>query len=311
MEGRDVLPGIVPHTVDCLCRVRGEAEVKLVIGGIIHDREGIPELLDAYLGHVARLRTGGMETEHVWVVDSSNTALRHAILNVFPEVHLLGVKECCPSGHYKRGVNHGHSAYKHLAELRNTLAQETLRRNADALLSVDSDILVPANLVQMLATSKCPWVAALVRNRLDFLHLGTQPSDSIEDRWWNVFWYPWQEGRPVFAHFKPIGVGPDGTTWPTEVCSRDPQEPFHTKLGTGAVCWYNRELLEHATWETRTPSPGDPTGGQCRGEDVGFSIHALKAGFSASYVPLICDHIMDSKSMERHRTQCPICVLRT
>ena len=285
--------------------------MKVVVGGIIHDRPGIPGLLEAYLAHVARLRTDDLNVRYVWVVDADGQDLALAIRWAIPEAHLVHVQEPLPGSRYERGASGNHSSYARLAVLRNTLAQEALRFGAEALLSIDSDILVPANLTLLLRDAGWPWVAALVRNRPDFLHLGTYPSDSIEDRWWNVLWFPRQEGRPVFQHFKAIGIGPDETTWPRGAAIADQQEPFHNRLGTGAVCWYQRDLLERFKWETKVPSPGDPTGEQCRGEDVGFSIHALNAGVSAAYVPTICDHIMDSATMERHRQQCPTCVLRT
>jgi len=281
--------------------------MNLVIGGIIHERDEIPSLLQSYVTDLARIQTGGLDVQYVWVVDSDSLLLGETLLTMFPGACIIHPNGVSLESHYKRGKRSQHSHYAHLASLRNMLSAKVLELGADALLSVDSDILVPSDLVQNLKASERPWVAALVRNHPAFLHLGTQPSDSIEDQWWNVFWFPWQEGKPVFAHFKPTGIGPDGAVWPSDVSFMDPWNSQHAKLGTGAVCWYSRALLEQVQWATQVPSPGDPTGEQCRGEDIGFSIRAFEAGFFAWYIPLICDHIMDSYAMERHKQSCLVC----
>lgn len=284
--------------------------MRLAIGGIIHDREGIPRLLEPYLRHISNLQTDGLKVEYVWVVDSNSMLLMDTIQHTFPDAHLLRMGAVA-GGRYVRGKYANHDSYGRLADLRNRLSAAVLELGMDALLTVDSDILVPADLIQILKVVDQPWVAALVRNHPEFLHFGLKSSTTIEDKWWNVFWFPWQAGLPVFAHFKPIGEGPDGSTWPRGAMFYDPQEPRRSRLGTGAVCWYSRSLLEQVRWATRVPSPGDPTGEQCKGEDVGFAIRAFEVGFSAAYVPVICDHIMDCAAMARHQEQCPSCASTT
>jgi len=163
--------------------------------------------------------------------------------------------------------------------------------------------MVPPELLHALASVGVPWVAALVRNSPHYLHLGRKPSTELADMYWNVLYMaPPQPGKPLYQHFKPIGADGIGGVWPVgPICWRPHDKQQDLRLITGAVALYGRELLERVQWDGPIPTPYDPAGNQCLGEDISFGYRALEAGYYAWYVPLICEH-----RMEKRGNTCPI-----
>ena len=240
--------------------------MKIVVGGIIHERWTI----DPYLEAMAKL-AHPCEVVFAWVVDGSEEladqlaehwwAPSAAVVNV---THLSGTR-------YTRQANEGEAIYQRMATLRNILRGLALDLGCDALFSVDSDIIVPSDVLTKLVATGKPWVAPLVRNDAE----GGNPRGH-----WNVFKLRGIErDAGLCDHFRPIGPG-----FPKEdMIGWDPRDQKKEQcLAAGAVCLYGRELLEKARW--RTDSRG-------RQEDIGFSIDAFKAGYRAWYIPVQCRHL--------------------
>ena len=274
--------------------------MRIAVGGIIHWRESVP----AWLQHLARLGAGGHELLPVFVVDwrDGGTDARAAIYRTFPGAIVEAVGGATPENLYPAKRENNSLAYTHMARLRNWLAKLALEQGADALLSVDSDIMAPPELVSALAGVGQPWVAALVRNSPHYLHLGREPSTELADKYWNVMYMPPpQPGKPLYQHFKPVGADGVGGTWPLgSICWRPQDRRQERRLITGAVALYRRELLQRVEWDGPIGTPYDPQGLQCMGEDISFGYRALEAGYYAWYVPLICEH-----KMEKRGNACP------
>jgi len=233
--------------------------MRIVVGGIIHYRATIQQ----HLRSVLALDNGKHELKHAWVVDNSPEVVR--LLEGDADAI---VDARIPGDRYKREqlpASRRRPIYARLAALRNMLAEVAISLGADALLSIDSDIVVPKHLLVKLADVDVDWVAALVRN-------GAEPTI------YNVF-------KLVNNHvkrFAPI-VYEGGFQRPTSAVWYDPQDEGKKPcLAAGAVCMYSRRLLESARWST--------DGRGCQ-EDVGFARNAHAEGFSAWYVPVICRHL--------------------
>ena len=234
--------------------------MRIAIGGIVHERWTIPLYLEA----LDKLDTRGIDAVRTFVVDGD---LTEGCWDVGGEVVY-----CELSGpHYRRQKSNDRAIYGRMATLRNILRELALGMDCDALLSVDSDIIVQPDLLQRLVATVKPWVAPLVRNDVD----GTNPRGH-----WNVFKLRGIErDAGLVDHFLPMGPG-----WPKEeVLGWDPRDPKREEcLAAGAVCLYHRELLEKVRWGT------DERGRQ---EDIGFAMAAFKAGFRASYIPVRLKHL--------------------
>jgi len=252
--------------------------MKVVVGGLIHNRPQV----EAYLRHLRRLETADHEVEWVFVLDGIDwNDQRHQDLPWPASANLLfdGMDE--GERPWSRRETQKPGCFAHLARLRNALREEVLDRGADGLLNVDSDIIVPSDLLLRLTNAGHPWVSALVRNR---------PGDK---RVWNVLKVSEREGQPTWAHFPAIGNGPHGTCWPGPGgAGRDPAEPGGGRsLVVGAVCWYSSELLEKV-----------PFAAHQHGEDWGFGMEALRQGYEGWYLPIRCEHLMyaDAQDAKEH-----------
>jgi hypothetical protein len=264
-----------------------EGRMKVLVGGPVHDR---PQTR-VWLRHLAHLEHGWNQYAFHFILDACYPK------DLEPEWSLVakraGWEFACVEAeerHYDRSEPGKQDAYRHLARLRNLMRERLLRDGFDAMLTIDTDIVAPPDLLVRLANGghDRPWVAALVQNR---------PGD---ERTWNVFRMARsrQDGRPGLRHFQATGQGPDGTTWPgPEGCGHDPQEPgIGEPLVSGAVCLYRRDLLERVGFQ---PHP-------C-GEDVGFGAQAIREGFSAWYLPIVCEHLMDEQLLKEHLERCNVC----
>lgn len=234
--------------------------MRIVVGGILHERWTVNECLDALFD----LDTRGHEVVYAWVVDGScDRKLPGTVVRVDG---LEGL-------HYRRQNETKDTLrriYERLACLRNILAQTALSLDGEALFSVDSDIVVPRSTLLDLVNVDYPWVAALVQNAV-----GT-------NRIWNVFHLRRENG--LISHFMCTGVGAQGDRWPEKrLWTYDPRDSDETQdLVAGAVCLYGRPLLLKARWCST------PRGSQ---EDIGFGLNALEAGYHAGYVPIVCKHL--------------------
>ncbi len=234
--------------------------MKVAIGGIIHDRWTI----EPYLAAMGKLDQP-CEVAFCWVVDGSQELAERlggaAVVNI---AHLSGEQ-------YERQESKSRAIYARMATLRNLLATLALGMDCDALLSVDSDVIVPPDLLTRLLATKQDWVAPLVRN---------DAKNRTPRGHWNVFKLTQIERQGgLVDHFRPMGDG-----WPTEdVLAWDPRDEKKERcLAAGACCLYSRKLLEAVRWRTD---------GRGRQEDIGFAVDAHLAGYRASYVPVRCRHL--------------------
>lgn len=261
--------------------------MKIIVGGLIHDRPQVA----AYLRHLRLLDVDGHDVEW-WFVQDGMDAVAIAALPwevedwpATPNVMRDGLRD--GERPWTRHEPDKVAAYRHLARLRNALREEVLDGDADALLTIDSDIIVPPDLLQRLAGCGKPWVSGLVSNR---------PGDP---RIWNVVkWTQSRAGQPAIRHFQTIGNGPRGEPWPgPEGSGGDPRKPHERDpLIVGAVCLYRREVLEGAYFVEH----------RC-GEDIGFGARAIEAGFRGWYLPIVCEHLMTEEMLAEHEGRCEIC----
>ncbi|HUT62135.1 MAG TPA: hypothetical protein VNA25_30215 [Phycisphaerae bacterium] len=253
--------------------------MRVAIGGIVHDRWTI----EPWFRSLERLDTTGLELRWAFVCDERISKWQTP-LPIGPAVEGAVVEVTIPGPHYNRSRENGRIEYGRLATMRNILAETALGLGCDGLLSVDSDIAAPSRLLQDLVGSQKDWAAGLVRN-------------SPDGRYWNVFKLrevATQGG--LVSHFRPLPVAQErmqvgGGSGGREPRSGDPHDPTHEAcLAAGAVCWYSRDLLLAARWQT------DARGRQ---EDVGFALEAFRAGYRAWYVPTICKHLTVDKADAR------------
>ncbi len=267
--------------------------MRVAIGGIIHDRPTVPN----YFAHLKQLQLDGLDTVHVWVVDGDhNSGVASTVQRTWPQASLITATNLTPLYQYRRTEHDKARAYRRLACLRNMLALATLELEVDALVAIDSDIMVPPNLIQALRSADRPWVSALVPNR------PVRPGEESKEIAWNVMHVPEQvPGGAAYLHFVPTGIGPRDDRWPDSPVGWRPQNNARDlRLITGAVCWYSTELLTAVRWSEHS-----------HGEDIAFGHDALRAGFSAWYVPLVCPHLMTPTQLEEHRQSCPTCAATT
>ena len=240
--------------------------MKIVAGGILRDRWTV----GAYLQAMAALDTGGHEVTWAWVLDDTPADLVRAYVSdaVTLEVRNLPGPIYNRQGGMPQERNRLHAR---LACLRNLLREVALQAGADALFSVDSDILPPPETLVRLVDCGRPWVAALVRN-------------SATSEAWNVYHLLHPEQGGLINHFLPTGTNPKGETWPgPEGCGHDPRNAAKTPdLCAGAVCLYHREVLEKARWKATAHGAG---------EDTGFGLEAFAASYYAWYLPIVCRHL--------------------
>lgn len=240
--------------------------MRVAVGGLVHDRR----TLEPYFRAMRELCSpAGCEIVYTWVVDEPPDATCYDFEEFEPS--LATISAAIPGRHYNRQTSRDRQMYGRLACLRNILAEVALGTDCDALLSVDSDIIVMPDLLERLLATNKAWVAPLVRNDVE----GANPRGH-----WNVFKLKGIErDAGLCDHFRPMGPG-----WPNEeVLGWDPRDPKREQcLAAGAVCLYKRELLEKVRW--RTDSRG-------RQEDLGFAMEAFGAGYRAWYVPLRLQHL--------------------
>jgi len=258
-----------------------EATVKVLIGGLIHDRGDITE---CYLRHLQELDLSGVEVRWFFVVDGSGQEWEdiHYWQNCLPGWFTF-ISDNGPHwsrSRVKRGDVEVRPEFRRLAFLRNILRERAIMEEADALVSIDSDICVPSDLVQRFAEAGKPWVSALVDNSAQRDGNGDQELVRMGGglRTYNHPCYNICERDPKTRRILPDFVN-GGEAW-----------------STGAVCFYSRELLGRARWAWDKG-----------GEDFGFSDMAKTAGYRARYLPIVCDHLMSAERLEAHKETCALC----
>lgn len=259
--------------------------MRVLIGGLIHDRPQV----ECYLRHLARLDMAGCEATWCFDLDDVDPGRYE---NLWPEAPPLFLRADPGARWERRALDKEAGCFDHLAAMRNQLRDVALVGDFDYLLSVDSDIIIPPDLLHTLLAADKPWVSALVSNR--------EP-EREDDRTFNVFKvnFPEAPARPWLQHFQPTGTGALGVEWPgPEGAGQDPRDTHAPPwpLCVGAVCLYRRDLLERARFR-----------GQRWGEDVGFAQEAFAAGFTGWYLPRQCEHLMTREQLAGHRAGCPLC----
>jgi hypothetical protein len=241
--------------------------MRVAVGGLIHDRWSVQQYMEALCELSAPC-----EVSYAFVLDDMQDDSE--IWDLMPEG--AEVVEAYLSGpHYHRHTSRDQAVYGRMARLRNLLRELVLGLGCDYLLAVDSDIVVPPDLLEKLLATGKPWVAPLVRN---------DAKDRTPRGHWNVFKLTRIEDQAGLTdHFRPMGRGINGD-WPgPEGAGWDPRDNTREEcLAAGAACLYSRELLETVRWRT------DGRGQQ---EDIGFAMDAFRAGFRAWYLPIRCRHL--------------------
>jgi len=186
--------------------------VNIVAGGLIRDRR--PQL-DIYLRHLRTVRTpAGSRLSWLFVLDNCSEETTALVLGAFEWLHYVVVS----GGGLAYDREKGHKHFDRMARIRNVFRQRAIAIGADALLSIDSDIVATPELLERLIEPGKPWVAALVDN--------TRGRRVAFNVMWEKTHYPGHyERRPVnFAAGGPADM-------------------------VGAVCLYRRELLEVAEYQ--------------------------------------------------------------
>ena len=229
--------------------------MRVAVGGIIHPRWTVAPYLEA----MHKLQAGPHTIVPCWVADGEVAGANAYLVDDRPRYN----RETADTETLRQ-------TYERLGTMRNMLAQIALGLDCEALLSVDSDIIVPETLLVNLAEANHPWVGALV------------PNSPTNRRVWNVFHYLERDG--LCQHFEPVGVGADGVEWPRYgVWHCDPRDTMMVRdLAVGAVALYSREILLRARWHSN---------GRGHQEDLGFAADAFAAGYRAAYVPVVCEHL--------------------
>jgi hypothetical protein len=265
--------------------------MKLLVGGLITDRG---DITDCFIKHIIRLSQSLPDITWFWIIcipnDGSVKKWESEIRYLSLLDHIIYRDEAPPYSRdsiNKNGDGYRLSVFRRMAFLRNLLRERALYKDVDALVSIDSDICPPIDLLQRLVAANKPWVSALVDNSAPmnrehdpelFRMKGEAPEHGCLPLFNVMNLEEAEPGLFITNHFAPdlINGGECDTT--------------------GAVCFYSRKLLEAARWQEHMA-----------GEDIGFALNARRAGFKAHYMPLKCDHLMTEQRLAVHLQNCDIC----
>lgn len=183
--------------------------MRVLAGGLIRDR--VPQLR-VYLRHLQTLRTGDVAVDWWFILDNCVPETVALVEGSFGRVGYTKVVDGGPAYVRETGQRH----YDRMARLRNYLRDRALGGGYDALLSIDSDIVIVPRLLEALLAADRPWVAAVVDNSR-----GARAA-------YNVMFE-----RDVPGHFgrRPLDLVNGGPA-----------------AMVGAVCLYRRSLLERAEY---------------------------------------------------------------
>ena len=248
--------------------------MRLVIGGLIHNRG---EITECYLRHLLALDLTGIEAQWFFVCDGHRDSWQLPRGSEYVSVIDYGPRWT----REPRDNDDPRPEYRRLAFLRNIMREKLLAAEADALVSIDSDICAPVDLVQRLVGAQSPWVAALVDN------------SAVRDKHNDQELIRMAGGERHYRRpcFNILNI-PEGMT---ERVNPDWSEGGYSDA-TGAICLYSRPLLERVAWSWYS----------C-GEDIGFSLAANAEGYRARYLPILCDHLMTQERLALHKECCELC----
>lgn len=268
--------------------------MRLLIGSPIHERD---EITKCYFRHLRSLDLTGVEVSWCFVLDRPPQTLRGRPLPSLECTSIIEVFDGCDGYTRQWDWENGNQHFRRMAFLRNLLRERALMEQVDALISIDSDICVPPDLVQKLAAAGKPWVSALVDNsallnkgeadpELKRMR-GERPDYMGKSSIWNVMKFIFnihdETQTPIPAHYNAVKG------------ELDFERGDDCDLA-GAVCLYSRELLEKCRFAWAK-----------QGEDIGFGLAAREAGYRASYLPIVCDHLMTPARLAAHKARCDLC----
>lgn len=133
---------------------------KVMIGCPVRNRAWI---LPRYLEHISRLEYPRDKLEYCFIINNCTDDTRQ-ILEDFARKQSIPVKLVIADFQDKAGHTRGNYSFNRLAWLRNILLSEFLKSSCGFLFSVDSDILVPPDVLSKLIEDECEIISALVCN---------------------------------------------------------------------------------------------------------------------------------------------------
>jgi glycosyltransferase involved in cell wall biosynthesis len=227
---------------------------KVMIGCPVRNRAWI---LSEYLEHLEKLDYPQSHIYYCFIINDSNDETQD-ILEKFAQKHPSSVRLCVNNQSPSTGWLRGSYSFRRLAELRNLLLKEFIYSDCDYLLSLDSDILIPAHALRALIEDNCDIVSCLVCNGLEI----GDPS---------IFNVLVKDNQGRYIHIKNI------------------QRSGIFKVDcTGAAYLIKRKVI--ADYGVRYSS-------QLGAEDIGFCADALSKGFEIYCDGRIeCQHIMKPSS---------------
>lgn len=133
---------------------------KVMIGCPVRNRAWI---LPKYLQCLEELDYPLSHILYCFIINDSNDETED-ILGRFAQKHPFSVRLCVNNNNTAARWQRGSYSFKRLAELRNMLLKEFIYSDCDYLLSLDSDILMPAPALKALIEDNCDIVSCLVCN---------------------------------------------------------------------------------------------------------------------------------------------------
>lgn len=273
--------------------------MKILLGGLLHDRGAITE---CYLRHLRELDLSGLEVSWFFICDglcpelenwlwetrgcTAEERKRNGLIQaVAGDKAWVHVGDDGP--HWERepeGEEKGRPEFRRLAFLRNVLRERALMEEVDALISIDSDICVPPDLIQQLVSARHMWVSAVVDNSAT--RDGSADQDLVR-----------MTGGERHFRSPCFNLGDFGGDERDRLTRVSPDLVNGGEVGsTGAVCLYSREILGQAHWVW-----------DGRGEDIGLAVQLHRQGVRARYIPVLCDHLMTEARLTAHKESCELC----
>lgn len=248
-------------------------ENKILIATPVNNRE---KLLPYFLKHLDSIDFNKEDIHLYFLVNNSQDNSKKILFNFMKE-HLneyASIKVETMKTKYKfqderTTTIRNQYTYRHLSEIRNAALNYAKKLNVDYLLSVDSDILVPSNIIDKLLSANRPIVSSLIYN-------GYLVEPNSPWKYTNIMRF---NGGNI-EHI---------SNWYTKNAEILTESKLTSVDVTGAVSLISRDVIV-----------GDVRYGyHPKGEDVYFSLDAKSKGFD-SFCDLSCfsQHIMCEKQLE-------------
>ncbi|MEN6461046.1 MAG: hypothetical protein ABFC94_06740 [Syntrophomonas sp.] len=227
---------------------------KIMIGCPVRNRAWI---LPEYLKYLENLDYPAQYIQFCFVINNCTDATPE-ILTEFANRHPGQVTLINKNRELITGHKRGNYDLGRLAELRNILLTSFLQSGCEYLFSVDSDILIPAQVLTQLIEDDCDIVSALVCNGYEVNDIGL----------YNILNY--REG--CWEHIRGF-----------------PRDRVFKVDCTGAVCLIKRNVIE---------KHGVRYSAAYGAEDIGFCVHANAKGLGIWCDGRIeCQHVMNEKNI--------------